>query len=277
MDIITRNFLAVMCNHAFAQQRPLEPMTDWKWTQVALLALSMRLDAVQMMPEDKRHLALQAENILPKEENSNTENGEENGQEQDSTPNPAFCNKRLNRRLQTIREEEEHDNDRAPYTWTFFSLLVCNAEQLIGGRISMPLLLQQTAGLRQQGHLIDYPKLETWIQRMKIRKAVDWQTTIMTDIFQIPSDEIQYTWRHQQQAPDMLIQALEHQRQHIQEACMQQRTTGRTILMPLSTATARHIQGRRLLPRRITLRYTPREALPLLWRHFRSRMDLIEE
>ena len=288
MNIIIRNLISIMCNNTLAQDRPLEAMSNYKWQQTALLLMALGLDAEQMMPREKRWVAANAKQQLRNARKNNhptVVQTETPAHDEDTETvvdvidllHPTLCNRRLNRKLQALKEEEEKDNDRAPVTWEFFSLLVYNAEQLIGGYIHMPSLLRQASLLKEKGHLIDYPKLETWIHEVRITIPVGWLTTVTTEVFQLDADEIQYAYRYHSKAASMLYGALHRMLKRVEKASHTPRSLGKAILLPLSTVTPQHHGGQRLLPRRTTLRYAPREALPLLMHNFHIRMEAIEE
>ena len=284
MHIIIRNLITVVRNHTIAQQQPLLPMSNYKWQQVAMLLMALGLPYEEMMPADKRKVSVKARQLLAKAQRNSHPTLDNDSQDVDNVmPNSndtlraVMRNRHTNRRLQQLQDDEEKDEDKAPATWEFFNLMVYNAEQLIGGRVHMPALLLMVTTLQQQGHLIDYPKLETWIQQLHLIKPVNWLTTVLVEVWGMEEDEIQYTYNPHPKAADMLYKALHKLLARLEKVARKPRSLGKAILMPLSQTTPKDMKGLCLLPRRKTLRYAPREALPLMLSNFHQHKEAMEE
>ncbi len=250
-----------------------------------MLLMALGLDAETMMPQEKRTVAAKAKKLLLSAHRNSrpvttTIHNDEHvvtRQQHEEVQYASFCNRHLNRKLQAIHDADETDVDKAPATWEYFSLMVYNAEQLIGGSLHMPSLLRLGTMLKEKGDQIDYPKLEMWIQQVHLSKPVNWLTTILTEVFKIDADEIQYEYRPHPKAASMLYVALHKLLARIEKVARKPRSLSKAILLPLTSNSPRYYSGQRMFSRRITLRYAPREALPLLWNSFNKRIEAIEE
>lgn len=246
MDIIIRNTLTTILNKHFSANMPLEPMSKYKWQEVEQLLHLLDLSDDESV-------------TLPH-----------------SSP-VCMRNRRLNKRLDSIRKQEEDDNDRAPLTWEYFSLMVYNAELLLGGRIHFSQFIKMSLMLREHGHLIDYLKVEQWLRLLRLTKPASWITSIMTDVFRLTPEEIAYSYKHHKDASRMLYKGIARLHRNMRRESSTTSRQHKSVLLPLTLTPIRQRNGQRILQRRKTAVMSPREAIPLLWHNARRRLDDIEE
>lgn len=94
--------------------------------------------------------------------------------------------------LKDIVFKERHSIDTSKITLDLLAIILQNANIILRNGIRLRGIIELGIFLRTKGQLVDFVKLETWIQRLKLRKMARLQASILIQIFDFTQDEFPY-------------------------------------------------------------------------------------
>ena len=159
MDVIKRNFFALLKAGAFGETHSVEPMSAHKWRKLfAVMGVhevvpyawagynKQQLPFVQHVPKNIIHDLRNCQHAASthKYESAQLSNG------------------LLNKRLNNIRNNEPHAIDTSTETVHVLNIIVHNIETMLNKGVVLRGIVDLGIYLRTMGHKIDFIKLENW-------------------------------------------------------------------------------------------------------------------
>lgn len=219
MDIIKRNFLRLLRAVAFGEEDAIEPMSKFKWKIIFHIANIHNVVGIVFngIASDKKNTVPQ--DIIDKyrEMAGNGLSGLDLGHA--ANPNTLLrlpdaglshmCNRFLNSRLQSIRENEPLAEDASIETLNMLDILVQATECAMTYGLSFATILRIGIYLRNDGDKVDFIKLEKWIRRLNISRMAQLEGSILIELFGFEPEEIPFVSHIEPNARKLAIQALE--------------------------------------------------------------------
>lgn len=172
MDIIKRNFFNLLCNGAFGDNLPTEPMSQYKWNLLQTAAEEHQVAKIIASAKDGNSII-----------------------EYPSIPDAGLSrmsNTILNNRLVTIRENEPTADDSSIETLNMLDIIVQATEALLSRGVIFGHIVRIGQYLRSDGDKIDYVKLDIWLRRLGIYRMSQLEASILVALLGFEQDEIQF-------------------------------------------------------------------------------------
>lgn len=200
MDIIRRNFLRLLRSGAFNEYEPIEPMSAFKWR--LLINISIRQSVLDIVaagirnhqyehtaniPQDIKEEIVRsaAYRIAPKTSAMEAETEDMHGES-------SLTNIFLRRRLRNIRHNERHAIDTSVETLRLLNLIVYATRRILTSGIFYADILSVGLQLRTKGHRIDFVKLETWLEKLRLSDMTRYVGSILVATLGFDIDEIPF-------------------------------------------------------------------------------------
>lgn len=190
MDIVKRNFISLLRSGAFDDPCPAEPMSDYKWRQLLLIALAqdcgwailngIENDAGHNMPlniisEFKDSISIEsAPGHFPDFGASNF--------------NTPF----LRRKLDGIRQGEIHAIDTSVETLRLLNIIVYSTQNIFSRGFSIGYAAFIGNYLREQGDKVDFVKLDSWLHALHSGRMAQFLGSVLIMMFNFEKDEIPF-------------------------------------------------------------------------------------
>jgi len=202
MDIIQRNFFNLLTSAISGKTAPLEPMSQFKWDRLIGMLKAQKVEG--LAKKGMKQLEPQQRANLPEEKIA----------ELASTPvplsKPKMSNPLLGRKLRKIQENERHQIDASMITIELLNLIVANAEHMLNRGISLNGITQLGNFLRTKGDKVDFVKLDTWLQKIHLRRFAQLEGSILITVFAFEPEEIPFVERIEPAAYQLTIRTLTH-------------------------------------------------------------------
>lgn len=205
MNIVIENLISLLCEGAFQAKRSIMPMSEFKWRILYKLAviedvapyiykgvLSHEYDSCLNIPtEVKDQLAASTFNEADDiDSNFDIEDIEKQ--------KLSYIVKRYT--LKDIVYKERHSIDTSKITLDLLAIILQNTNAILRNGIRLRGITELGIFLRTKGQLVDFVKLEAWIQRLKLRKMSRLQASVLTQIFGFTQDEFPYIKKNDKRA-----------------------------------------------------------------------------
>lgn len=189
MDIIRRNFISLIRNGAFGENDTLEPMSKYKWGLLHKLAEIHGVDSII------DYTLNQGKGALPK------------------LPLPdaglsRLYNRRLNKRLQNIREQEPSSDDSSIETLNMLDILIQTAEAMLSYGLSIGNIVRTGIYLQNDGDKIDYIKLDNWLKRLDMHRMAQLIGSLLVELLDFEPEAIPFLSRMEPSAKNLAHEAL---------------------------------------------------------------------
>lgn len=103
---------------------------------------------------------------------------------------------KLQERLRArIFDEERHAIDTSVETLQLLNIIIYNIDCMNREGISIQGVVTIGHYLRKQGHRVDFVKLDAWISRLFIKRAVSLLSSVLLYIFNFETDELPFLYR----------------------------------------------------------------------------------
>lgn len=179
-NIIYRNFFAQLANSYFKEKQPIQKMSPSKWRELHDIAL-------------RADIALDKHTV-------------------DATPitsvHHQLLNRWMERRRQRIFEAERHAIDTSVETLRLLNIIIYNVIQIEHSGVSLTGLITLGQYLRTQGHRVDFVKLDTWIQRLQLKKMSSLLASILIDTLNFEASELPFLYHRYDNAYDRIVSQL---------------------------------------------------------------------
>lgn len=212
MNIILRNFFRILRSGAFGEKDKIEQMSAFKWHRLYRMAEAQhvthifacgvelhREDDGMNLPDDIANLAkeiLEGANIL--HEHTITEK------------EVRFTNRMLNNRLKHLIDTELHNIDTSVESLDLLEIIIFNITSMLNGGISLDGIIRLGKYLRTRGDKVDFVKIDTWIDRLHIRRMAHLQGSILTAVFGFEQDELPFMKKNDGNAFRLTVRSVSH-------------------------------------------------------------------
>lgn len=207
MKIISRNLMRLLRAGMFHDFDEIEPMSAFKWRRLMQYASAMGVADVAARGAQNFQFG---KNKLPDASlfsvADNTEAYERLVEE--AVSNKQFSNALLNHRLQGIYEDEAHADEPSPETARMLNILIFNTTSLLNTDISIPPLLVTGMYLRRHGDMVDFLKLQTWIERLGMQHFASLIGCLLADALGFSPDELPFITERRSEATPLLEQSI---------------------------------------------------------------------
>jgi len=205
MKIVTRNLMRLLRAGMFHDFDEIEPMSAYKWRRLMQQASAMGVAGVA---------ARGAKNFQfgrsPMPDTSlfdipdNAEAYERLTEE--ALRDKQFANPLLNRRLQRIYREETKADEPSPETIEMLNLLIFNTTSLLASDVCLQPILVTGMFLRRNGDMVDFIKLQRWIERIGMQRFASFTGSLLIDALGFSPDEVPFATQRRSEAAPMLEQ-----------------------------------------------------------------------
>lgn len=187
MDVIQRNFIRLLRAGAFtARRETIEPMSPWKWQRLEQLALLH-----EVAPLVYQGMLLHKDDFfihMPDEE-WREKSGEMRKESELLSPT-RLTNPLLNKRLQSLLNAPDTNEG----TRKLALLLVGFGRHLLNAGISLRLLADIGATLRQHKGRIDNVSLQQWTKLLKLTSVARLAGQLLVRLFEFKKEDIPFVF-----------------------------------------------------------------------------------
>lgn len=153
------------------------------------------------------------------------------------------------KRRQRIYDEERHSIDTSIETLSLLNLIIYNINSINVSGINVDGVIHLGRYLREEGHKVDYVKLDSWIKQLFIRRMSSLVSSVLLYVFNFEIDELPFLYHKYPEAKEML--------------CKQ-------IAQAARSGVQQH-------NRMANLRYSPLGSAAMAWQKLRTTLSNIEE
>jgi len=181
----------------------IEPMSAFKWRRLMQQAAAMGVADVAARGarnfQFSKNLSRDASLFSVAD---NTEAYEKLATE--AMSDKQFSNYLLNHRLQGVYEDELHADEPSPETVRMLNILIYDTTSLLNADVSIPPLLVTGRYLRRNGDMVDFLKLQQWIERLGMQHFASLIGCLLTDTLGFSPDEVPFITERRSEAAPML-------------------------------------------------------------------------
>ena len=202
MNVITRNLFSLLRSGALNEYEPIEPMSEFKWKRLEQMVNAQHVenaawkgvrnhqyDEMMNIPE---HLIKESISI-------------------DTQQQPAqLSNRFLNARLQRILNNERHAIDTNIGAIEVLNIIINNVSSMLNNGSMLSGLIRLGSYLRNKGDKVDYVKVETWLNKLHIRRMAQLQGSMLISVFNFEPVELPFVNRIEPAAHNLVMRSVEH-------------------------------------------------------------------
>lgn len=206
MDIIKRNFFGLIRSGAFNEYVTLEPMSPFKWRQLAAMTVGKDVChpvAVGIRNHQYDKWVNIPDNLIPDTEEDKRPTAE--------TTHPEMANFWLNRKLRKIRENEIHAIDTSTDTLELLDIMLICITAMLNHDVSIRQLIRLGVYLRTKGDKVDFVKFENWLHRLHIYRIAGLQGCFLIMAMGFEADELPFLHNTELHTERLLNYALTRQ------------------------------------------------------------------
>ena len=201
MKILYRNFIKLLSIGAFDTAGSVEPMSEYKWNKLLLVAKTFDAQDFiftgickaykadeKSIPDGIHETAHNYVTTNPtaangkKEKATNTYHGKEK----------KFANPLLNRKYNNLVFDEIHSIDTSIESLMFINKLIDNINTILNSSINFKTLAELGSYLRESGDKVDFIKIDKWIKTLNIRKLCDLIGHYLILVFKFEAEELPF-------------------------------------------------------------------------------------
>ena len=195
MDIIQRNFFRLLRIGAFEKQEQIEPMSVFKWGKLYQLAVMHHVadDIYQGLLRSKDQFFLHMsdkqwklwENTI-QEIRKNPKNEDE--EEDDFLKADHLTNPLLNRKLQSILDDENSDIR----TRQLLLMITRTSRHIMNEGFPVRQLVALGSYIRTEGNHVNYDMLDKWLKSLRLQQVAQLLAALLTEWFGFENEEIPF-------------------------------------------------------------------------------------
>lgn len=180
---IKQNFTTLLRAGAFGiTSEPLEITSTFKWSRLEEIAA--RLGVTGYIASGAR--LLNTANILPTDFNTTEP------EEVFSEGNARLFSILKQKRFEKICDSEPHDIAPSMETLYLLRLIVSISNEIVTSTLPLSGIITLGRYLRNDGHKVDFVKLETWIRQLGIVQLASLQSALLVELFDFDANEFPY-------------------------------------------------------------------------------------
>ena len=211
MNIIERNFYRLLRAGAFGTEEQIEPLSAWKWNR--LYQLSEMHDVAPLLYKGIERCRDQFFLQVPDELLAQWSQAQCHGtdDENDLLAPDHLTNPMLNHKLQGILDKEDSNTE----TRTALLHLTGISRFIMNAGIPVKRIAELGVFIRQASRKIDYEKLHTWLEELKLTAMAQLTAVMMVKLLGFEPDELPFMQqttdeRMEKQIRDMFRQKNSH-------------------------------------------------------------------
>ena len=275
MNIIQRNFFRLIRNGAFEQKEQVEPMSAYKWSQLYQLAvihnvaeyvyygLQLCKDQFFLHLTDKQW-QIWEKTVMEIRKQSHTEEEPDEFLRADHLTNPM-----LNRRLQTILDDEQSDIRTRQLLLTMIRV----ARHILNKGIPIRQLVDLGVYLRTEGDRADFVTLEKWLKTLRLQQVAKLESSLLIELLGIEKEEMPFASGKTDKNVDQVVQELiEFTNTHVKDFYFIQDADNIFVHTSNGSAMLGHIRRSARY-----FRYFPSETVTNFFASFAHSLSHIEE
>lgn len=205
MNIIIRNLLRLVRAGIFHDFDSIEPMSPYKWRKLTLYSNALHISDI---------IARGIRNFQYDHGNIPSLNLSDNNQPtiafdkmlEEAIADKQLSNALLNHKLQHIYEKEARAEEPSPETIQMLNLLIYNTASLLHNDISLPPLIITGLYLRRNGDMVDFIKLQSWIEHLGMQHLASLIGCLLTETLGFSADEVPFITEQRPEANSLLEQ-----------------------------------------------------------------------
>lgn len=197
MNTILRNLISLTAEGAFSAEKEIFPMNAFKWNVLYKIA---QIEDVApyiykgIIRHDNDRLTNVPAEVLDKLAKSEFANQDEIATSFDITDIESqkltyVLKKYL---LKDIVYKERHSIDTSKISLDLLSVILQNTNIILRNGIRLRGIVELGVFLRTKGQLVDFVKVESWLQKLKLRRMARLQASVLVDYFSFEPDEFPY-------------------------------------------------------------------------------------
>lgn len=113
----------------------------------------------------------------------------------DASVQYQFLSRIQEKRRARIFENERHSIDTSVETLQLLNIIVFNISSIEDEIISVKGIITLGKYLREQGHLVDYVKLDNWIAELHIKKMASFLSSLLLNAFGFDKSELPFLYK----------------------------------------------------------------------------------
>ena len=190
MTVIERNFFRLLRAGISGKSEPIEPLSPWKWRRVYQLSLFHGVaDYIRQgltVCQDDYFVSLISPELREKWNKTIVQTEESDDEEAMAN----LTNPLLDRKLQAIIDQAS-SKEETP-TRLMLLNIVNNTRSILNEGISLPLLTELALMIRQPNNGIDYDKLNTWIDSLRLQPMADLLGSMLVSLLDMKPEEMPF-------------------------------------------------------------------------------------
>ena len=202
MHIIYRNFFSLLRSGAFADNVEIEPMSSYKWRELARIAKAHLLWDYICTGVNRNHTNIKLN--LPYDLNREC-NNEHTNKPILQTPHLNAC---LQRRHQQIVDSELHNIDTSHDSLQLLDLIVSSTHLLLCSHLDFNRIIEIGLFMRQRGDKADYVKIENWLRQLGISRFAALLGSVLIALLGFSEDELPFVANYDPYAETLAIKTL---------------------------------------------------------------------
>ena len=202
MDIITRNFFSLLRSGALNEYETIEPMSEFKWKRLEQMVVAQHVES-SAWKGIRNHQYDEMMNIPSYLVN-------EHQPSEQPVPPVQLSNRILNARLQRIIRNERHAIDTNMGAIDVLNIIVNNISSMLNYGSMLSGLIRLGSYLRNKGDKVDYVKVETWLNKLHIRRMAQLQGSMLISVFNFEPSELPFVVRIEPAAYNLVLRSVEH-------------------------------------------------------------------
>lgn len=195
-NIIQRNLFRLLRAGAFGDKTTIEHMSPFKWRRLYQM---VEVQGVEDYFVDGINLLEHNEGLNPPQELldkmqdymiHHPTRGTEKGKK--SLPRVDFSSRLLRRKYHHLIDAEHHNIDTASEALELLQLIIFNQHAMLNSGMSMVGIIHLGQFLRNKGQLVDFVKMDDWLDKLRLREMAQLQGSVLMEVFGFEQDEIPF-------------------------------------------------------------------------------------
>lgn len=213
MNVILNNIIALLSEGAFQKESDIAPMSEFKWH--VLLSISQIEDVspyiykgvLRHNDDQNMNIPSDVKDELAKANFSNIDRIQTSFDL--NSHNSAGLSYPVKRYVfKDIIYKERHSIDTSTTSLDLLAVILQNSDNILRYGIRLRGIIELGIFLRTKGQHVDFLKIETWLQKLKLTKMATLQAGILVSTFSFDEDEFPFVRKFDKSAPQLIARSL---------------------------------------------------------------------
>ena len=201
MKILYRNFIKLLSFGAFDTAGSVEPMSEYKWNKLLLVAKTFNAQdfisngICKAYKADEKSIPSRIHETAQGYITATPTTADKKAGKITNTyhrKEKKFANPLLNRKYNNLVFDEIHSIDTSIESLMFMNKLIDNINTILNSCINFKTLAELGSYLRESGDKIDFVKIDKWIKALRIRKLCDLIGHYLILVFGFEAEELPF-------------------------------------------------------------------------------------